>query len=325
MDKKIKLFPVNLRMFDIEGEAGAQGTEIEAVNSPQPEGANTNSESVVIYGKEDTANNAEGSQTNQATDNKDSNAQSQDVLSFDLTKLTTPQAREEAFKRVKETFKDEYSKDFQGHFDRRFKDHKDLQAKVQTYDPIIETLMSFYGAKDTAELQKAIDDDLLVELAEKEGFPSVEKFKEYKNALKDGKKYQSKVAEEQSANEQQATVNRWINEGIEFKKKPGNENFDLSKELANESFKSRLIRGMSVEDAYYLAHKDNIINDAAAQASKQTEENVVKNIEAKGKRIPENGVTKTPGVVRKADPSKLTEKDLEDIAQRVARGEKIVF
>jgi hypothetical protein len=231
--------------------------------------------------------------------------------------------RADYFKQFKEAFKDEYTSEFNSHFDRRFKAHKETEGKLQTYEPIIENLMKFHGVKDIAGLQKVIDEDVLTELAEQEGFSSVEKYKEFVDAKKKGELFEAKSKEDELEKANQDRIDKWVEEGNELKKTYAD--FDLSKEILNPEFAERLQRGMSITDAYTLTHLNDIVTSAAKNAAKKAEENTVTAIKNKGQRIPENGTKPTPGIIRKTDPSKLTDKDLAEIAKRVARGEKITF
>ncbi|MDO4846436.1 MAG: hypothetical protein Q3977_07430, partial [Oscillospiraceae bacterium] len=65
---------------------------------------------------------------------------------------------------------------------------------------------------------------------------------------------------------------------------------------------------------------------AAASAAKTAEENVVKNIRAKGDRPAEVGAdANNSPILTKSDPSRLSLREFESIAKRVARGERITF
>jgi hypothetical protein len=301
---------VNLRLFDGEGEGGQAGTgETGAANSSQPAVGET-----VVYGKE-----ADGTSTQQTTE---TTPNTQGEMDFDFSKIPQ-EKRADYFKQFKENFKDEYTNEFNSHFDRRFKAHKEVETKATQYEPIIENLMKYHKVKSVDELQKVIETDVLAELAEEEGFPSVEKYKAYLEAKKKGERAEKLTQEEELQRAQNDRINTWVNEGLELKKTYPD--FDLSKEILNPEFASRIERGLSVADAYRLTHMDDIVANAATNAAKKAEENTVTAIKSKAQRIPENGTQQTPGVIRKTDPSKLSDKDLAEIAKRVARGERISF
>lgn len=312
MGKKIfNPLRVNLRLFD-DGAAGDTGSgggaDTLAESSSQP-GSDT-----VVYGVEgDAQQNTETG--NQQTTNTGSNTPEQDI--------STPEGRAAAYKQFKEQFKDEFSRDFQGIFDKRFKTHKELEGRVGQYEPIVNTLMKYHKVNDVQALNKIIEDDLLADLAEQEGFTSIEKYKEHLEKTEKATAYDKLTQEQQQARENQAKIDSWVEQGLKLKETMPD--FDLAAEIKNPDFMDALQKGLPVEKAYKLAHMDDLISKATQATAKATEEKVVQGIKAKAQRIPENGMNKTPGVIRKSDPSKLTDKDLEDIAERVSRGESIRF
>jgi hypothetical protein len=322
---KLYFKPVNLRLFDGEatgGEGTMTGSE-GAANSQQPGGE---SESVVVYGKGDTEIDAEANSNND--NNNSSNASEESsMLSLDLSKLTTPETRAEAWKKVKESFKDEFTNDFQSHFDRRFKEHKTLESKATQYEPIVEALMKYHKADSIEALQKIVEDDILSDLAEQEGFANVQQYKDHLDGEKAKKTLADIKAENAKSENMKAQIDTWTKQGLELRDKLSKNgiDFDLPTELKNKDFVDKLRIGLNVEEAYNLIHMNEILGKASERAAKTSEENVVKNLQAKKARITENGTKPTPGVIRKADPSKFTDKDLEEIAERVAKGEIIRF
>jgi predicted DsbA family dithiol-disulfide isomerase len=308
--KKIMKLLVNLKLFDGEGEGQAAGTASIDPGNSSP-GIGTGEQ--VVYGK--------GTDDTTASDDS-STAQEPDEgtkdTSFDFSKIT-PEQRTEVYKQFKENFKDEFSKDFQSHFDRRFKNHKEVETKISQYEPVIENLMKYHGVANFQELQELIDTSVLTELADKEGFSDVSKYKEYLEGQKAIKRDNDAKQAQLQQQQQDAKINEWVEQGRELQKTYPN--FDLAEEAKNQAFIDKLERGYTVEEAYFLLHKNEILSTTA----KKAEENLTTSIQSKAKRIPENGTKQAPGVVRKADPSKLSNKDLEEIAARAARGEKIRF
>jgi hypothetical protein len=307
----IKKLLVNLRLFDGEGD-GQAGTD----NDGAANGSQQGDDSIVEYGVSDDSYNSNGAEDDST---EGSGTGDQDNI-YDFSKIA-PEKREEVYKNFKEAFKDDFSKDFQEHFNRRFKNHKEIETKVTQYEPLIEALLQFHGVQDINELSEIINSDVMSELAEREGFSDVNKYKEYL----DGKKAKETLTKQQQEQllqqDTESTVNNWVEQGLNLKKQPGFENFDLGQEILNPLFAARLEKGDTVEEAYYLVHRDEILKNAA----KRAELNTVTNLQSKGKRIQENGMRQTPGVIRKSDPSKLTDADIDEINRRVARGEKIKF
>ncbi len=100
----------------------------------------------------------------------------------------------------------------------------------------------------------------------------------------------------------------------EFSRK--NPDFDIRRELRDPKFCNYLWgNGLSVEDAYYLAHR----------GEEQAENDRAKPEEPE-KRISENGTSKPggSGMVKK-NPEDMSDEEVDDIIRRVRRGEKISF
>jgi hypothetical protein len=319
MFKNIKSILVNLHLFDGEGEMVQAGSENnDAANASQQTQGET-----VVYGKEiESETQSQTQQQGEKTEKTTTDTPDTQEFNIDFSKIPQ-EKRPEVFKQFKEAFKEEYTQEFNNHFDRRFKEHKEQEAKLGQYEPIIQALMKYHNVNDIAGLQQVIDTDVMADLAEQEGFSDVNKYKEYLAAKRESENAKAQLNQVNAEKANQDRINRWVNEGVELKKTYPD--FDLSKEILKPEFAERLQRGMSVTDAYTLTHINDIIANASKAAAKKAEENTVTSIKSKSARIPENGTKPTPGVIRKTDPSKLTDKDLAEIARRVERGEKISF
>ena len=102
--------------------------------------------------------------------------------------------------------------------------------------------------------------------------------------------------------------------------------FQLREELEDPAFVAAIRAGVPMELLYKGKHCDRLLSDAAASAAKTAEENVVKNIRAKGDRPAEVGAdANNSPILTKSDPSRLSLREFESIAKRVARGERITF
>lgn len=100
---------------------------------------------------------------------------------------------------------------------------------------------------------------------------------------------------------------------------------DFDTEIQDENFMSLLRSGIDVRTAYEVVHKDDIISGAMQFASKTVEKKLADKI-AQTNRVPPRTGSGAAGAVNvKSDVSKLTRADRDEIARRVARGEKIVF
>lgn len=100
----------------------------------------------------------------------------------------------------------------------------------------------------------------------------------------------------------------------EFSRK--NPNFDMKREMQNPVFCTYVWGNeLSVEDAYYLTHKDDRANGRMGSPA-----------ERPAARISENGTGRTAGSgMVKKNPKDLSDEELDDIVKRVRNGEKISF
>lgn len=94
--------------------------------------------------------------------------------------------------------------------------------------------------------------------------------------------------------------------------------FDIEAELENDSFATYIFaNGISLEDAYFLVHRDEIIDNAVKDA--------LSRISLRRNRIVENGVGKSSPVSVKKNPKDMSDKEIDSIVERVKNGEKISF
>lgn len=110
-------------------------------------------------------------------------------------------------------------------------------------------------------------------------------------------------------------------EGIEAQRREimkRNPDFDMKAEMQNPQFVEHIWRmGLPVEDAYFLVHRDEIISDAVNSA--------LERISMRRSRIAENGAGKNSPAVVKKNPKEMSDKEIDDIIERVQNGEKISF
>lgn len=103
---------------------------------------------------------------------------------------------------------------------------------------------------------------------------------------------------------------------IEFMKK--NPEFDMKAEMQNPQFVMYVWKNkLSVEDAYFLVHRDEIIENTVA--------NTIANINARRDRISENGAGKNSPAVVKKNPKEMSDSEIDAVIERVRNGEKITF
>ena len=100
----------------------------------------------------------------------------------------------------------------------------------------------------------------------------------------------------------------------------------LKNELKNSSLFGKLLySGVPLKTAFEVIHKDEIIGGAMSYTAQKVREQVVKGIEAKGRRPLENGIASESGIVTVTDVNALTSKDILKILKQVENGANIKF
>ena len=84
-----------------------------------------------------------------------------------------------------------------------------------------------------------------------------------------------------------------------------------------------LFAGIDVGTAYMAIHKDDVLSGAMQATAKNVEQKIANKIAAGNHRPAENGTSGQSAAVIKADPSKWSRADRDEVRRRVARGEKI--
>jgi len=101
--------------------------------------------------------------------------------------------------------------------------------------------------------------------------------------------------------------------------------FSMEDALRDSRFRALLRGGADVRTAYEAVNVQRIIPAAMALAAKMVEERVARRMAAAGARPDENAMGNRAAGLVKADVSRLSRSDIEDVSRRVARGERISF
>lgn len=246
----------------------------------------------------------------------------------DQEKAEQPKTIEERKKAYKDLingeYKDLYTEDTQNIINKRFKETKALEQKINETQPIIEMLMDKYGVNDINALNSAIEGDN--SYWEEEAYQAgmdIEQFKKYKRLERENKALLEAERTRQNEIKVMEQVNRWNAEAeILAQKFPG---FNLQEEAMNPQFADLLRKNVPMEHAYKLIHFDEIINSVGGQVASITEKRVADDIVARGSRPTEAGSSSNSAFTYKKDVKSLTKKDREEIARRAANGEQIRF
>jgi hypothetical protein len=102
--------------------------------------------------------------------------------------------------------------------------------------------------------------------------------------------------------------------------------FDLGLEIENnETFANLIDNGVDVRAAFLSTHVDQILDGSNAYAQKTATQNVINTIQQRASRPAEGAMHPNPAIVRKSDPSSLSNEDIDEINRRVAMGETVSF
>ena len=226
----------------------------------------------------------------------------------------------------------EYNKQLQGIIQSRLKSAKGAEEKLSKITPALELLARKHGL-DPANIdydalaQKISDDDAYYEDKALQMGTSVETAKKIDQQERDTAR--QKRAEELSMQDQRMRQHFMKLEQQAQAMTKVFPNFDLRREMQNPAF-ARMTSpnvGISVEDAYYAIHRNEIQTAAMQATAKATAQKISQNIQAGQRRPDENGISgQAPSATTfdysKADP-KQREAFKKDLRERWARGEKV--
>ena len=226
----------------------------------------------------------------------------------------------------------EYNKNMQSVVQSRLKSAKGAEETLGKITPALELLARKYGLDpanmDYDALAKKInDDDGYYEDKALSMGVSVETAKKIDQQERDTARAQREEARTIEDQKLRAHFDKITREGEALKKVFPK--FDLKTELQNPAF-ARMTSpnvGISVEDAYYAVHR-NEIQAAAMQATAQrTAQHISKAIQAGSRRPDEAGASSQAPSVTTFDYSKASPEQRaafkKDLRERMARGEKV--
>lgn len=309
------MFTIRKAVLDLFGEGGdgsgagaaAEGASTSA--SVTPGGKKGDEYANVVFGKQ------EGTQAQVEQSDADSGADSGNA---------TEDRRKAYDKLIKGEYKDFYTQDTQRIIDKRFKEQKELEGRLNELSPLVDMLSSKYGVDSVPDIIAKLNDDdsYWEEMADERGL-SIEQTKKMVKLERENKAYQQKQQQEINRQRVEAQMKLWDEQAAALKQEFPS--FDLDAEIKDDQFQAMLKSGATLKTAYMAMHINDFVNQAASFASASTEKAITDNIRARGTRPVENGASSTSPFTYKSDVNKLTKKDRAEIARRVARGETISF
>lgn len=227
---------------------------------------------------------------------------------------------------IKGEFKDLYDARVQDTVQKRLRGQKETVDKFNALTPTLELLASKYGvdASDIDALAKAIsEDDAYYEQEAMEKGMTVKDLKAFKKMERENADLRAQMQEAQRQENGKKLYAAWMQQAEDTK--AVYPSFDLKAEMANPEFVNLLRSNVNVRTAYEVMHKDEIISGAMQFTAKAVEQKLANKIASNGARPSENGMSAQSAAVVKSDVSKLTNYDIDEVARRVARGERVTF
>ncbi len=227
---------------------------------------------------------------------------------------------------IKGEYKEAFDSRVQGIIRERLKGNEATVQKYNALAPVLDLLAGKYGvdSSDIPALSKAIEEDetFYEDEALEKGL-TVQQVKEMRKMQRENEALKKQMEESQNRQKADETVAAWMKSAEQVKQVYPS--FDLRAELQNEQFRRLLQANIPLQTAFEVIHKDEIIPAAMQFTAKQVEAKVANNVRAGQKRPAEGAAGGRSAVQVKSDPSKFTKADMDEIARRVARGERIVL
>ena len=319
MMKFIHPMYLNLQLFAEggaggDGGTGAEGTQgvSEAAALPQTKSRKSNPLADTKYGIQDDAAQVADVQTK--------------VTDADGVTTETVDRNAEFEKLIKGEFKDLYDARVQDTVQKRLKSTKETVDKYNSLSPTLEMLSKKYGvdASDIDALNKAIqeDDSYYEEEAMEKGI-SVQQLKEIRRMERENADLKKQMEEHNTKENASKLYASWMNQAEQLKSVYPS--FNLESEMTNPEFVKLLRAGIDIRPAYEVLHQNEILPAAMQFATQTAERKLANKVMANGARPVENGMNSQSAAVVKSDVSQLSKADRQEIARRVARGEKIRF
>lgn len=220
-------------------------------------------------------------------------------------------------------FKDQFTRKTQSIIDKRFKETKLLEDYKSRVSTTVNALMEKYGLNEGEEekLSDFINENKSNEEVESDALNN--------EADIEDEEIVKEEADDKSLNRKRESRLRgiiadWLRASGEVRELYPD--FDLRNELrSSRLFSQLLLSGVPLKTAYETVHKDEILSGAMAYTADKIREQVVKNIETKGRRPLENGISSESAVMTAVDVNALTSKDILKIIKQVENGASIKF
>lgn len=299
------VFPMDLQLF-AEGAAGGEGSGAAApAAGGQTTGVKGNPLAGVKYGAAKENAPAAGEQP-------------------ETTQEAPPDRHAEFEKLIKGDYKDAYDKRVQDTVQKRLKGMKELEARNESMNPLLEILSAKYGVEpaDIEGLVKAVEkDDELLESAAMEKGMDVKTYREFTRMKAENARIRAMEANRTRQDQLNQQYAQWEQQAAQARQLYPN--LDLNVESENPQFRQLLLAGVDVGSAYMVIHKDDIMAGALQQGAQKGRQMLANTIAAGQARPAENGASGQGSASTKFDPANSTREQRREWARRAARGERI--
>ena len=146
-----------------------------------------------------------------------------------------------------------------------------------------------------------------------------QKLAELTSARKESDEHAEK--EEKSAQRGEKRYRSWVMEAEQLTARYPH--FDLKRELRSPRFRALLAAGERMQDAYLLAHGEEVTRAALAHAVRATGMAASRAVMSGAARPAENGIVPRATATERRDVSRFTRAEREEIMRRVLDGERV--
>ncbi len=230
-------------------------------------------------------------------------------------------------KLIKGDYKEQYDARMQKTIQSRLKSSKETVDKYNSLTPTLELLAKKYGVADATDidaLNKAIQaDDTLFEDEAMKNDMTVEQYKQFRDMRLENEQLKQRMQEQERQEKGRQLYQTWMQQAEQVKQIYPS--FDLQTEMKNPTFMDLLGSHIDVKTAYEVLHNDEIISGAMKYTADKVRGDMARSLAANSALPKENGTGSRSAAVVKNDVTKLTDKDIDEVMRRVARGEYITF
>lgn len=230
----------------------------------------------------------------------------------------------------KDLIQGDYKEDYEKAIKKRMKGVNtklaEVESRNQKVQPVFEKLALKYGISDPNDIDSILaqidkDNSYYENYAIERGI-TVEQARTLAEAERIIKANEIKQQNELKNQQFNELMNKIVAQGNELKSKYPS--FDLESEMQNEQFKRFVFTGISVEDAFTIIHRDELMSGAMAYTYNQAQQDFANTQRANAGRPIENGISSQQAAQINDDMSKLSREQIEKIRHTAAaRGEKV--